>query len=407
MLRIIIGLVIIILLEYYFFRKSTKSISHLFPKVRRRNIKVINGVIIFLLNLYPAVLLGGLIVSLLTAGSGRTTLQGSFYDIFLIFPFWIGIMILLQSVIFFLLVEVVKIALKFFVETKEKLLRIEALLIFIIISFSALYVPFRITYDYYKVSLNEFVIYKEDLNEDLEDFRLVFVSDIQADRYTKGKRLQNYVDVVNSADADLILAAGDFITSGPDFVDTAAYYSGKMQNTMGFYSCIGDHDHWVYREDRRRSLLELSTALERHNVYLVHNKNEIFKYKTAEIKVTFVTNSYVNFINVDSLLDLTSAEKVDLNIIVSHQPKMESILEASSAGYDLFLAGHTHGGQITFLFPFKNLSPTLFETRFVKGLFTIKDMSLIVSRGLGMSLAPIRYNSTPEVILIRFRKGNN
>jgi predicted MPP superfamily phosphohydrolase len=66
----------------------------------------------------------------------------------------------------------------------------------------------------------------------------------------------------------------------------------------------------------------------------------------------------------------------------------------------LFLAGHTHGGQITMLFPFLHLSPTRFETKYQRGDFHFGSMLMIVTRGLGMSLAPIRYNSTPEVTLI-------
>jgi predicted MPP superfamily phosphohydrolase len=72
--------------------------------------------------------------------------------------------------------------------------------------------------------------------------------------------------------------------------------------------------------------------------------------------------------------------------------------------YDLFLAGHTHGGQITFLFPFINLSPTLFETKYVRGDFKFNNMLMIVNRGLGMSLVPLRYNSTPEVTVIVLTK---
>ena len=68
--------------------------------------------------------------------------------------------------------------------------------------------------------------------------------------------------------------------------------------------------------------------------------------------------------------------------------------------YDLFLAGHTHGGQITFLFPFLNLTPTMFETKYIRGKYEMGKMLIIITRGLGMSLVPMRYNSTPEITII-------
>ena len=80
---------------------------------------------------------------------------------------------------------------------------------------------------------------------------------------------------------------------------------------------------------------------------------------------------------------------------------------------DLYLAGHTHGGQISFVFPFVQFTPTMFETRYIRGDFWFDNpgkpgtsMLMVVTRGLGMSLAPIRYNSTPEVTLIVLQKSD-
>ena len=95
---------------------------------------------------------------------------------------------------------------------------------------------------------------------------------------------------------------------------------------------------------------------------------------------------------------------VDLKIVLIHQPNSQAVQSAARAGYNLFLAGHTHGGQVSFLFPFINLTPTLLETRFVKGDFHFGQMLMIVTRGLGMSLVPMRYNSTPEITVIVLRK---
>jgi predicted MPP superfamily phosphohydrolase len=97
---------------------------------------------------------------------------------------------------------------------------------------------------------------------------------------------------------------------------------------------------------------------------------------------------------------ILTEKKEDLNILLFHQPEGGIPEKAAQNNYDLMLAGHTHGGQITFLFPFMNLSPTLIETKFVRGNFYIGKMLLVVTRGLGMSLVPIRLNSTPEITVV-------
>jgi predicted MPP superfamily phosphohydrolase len=94
----------------------------------------------------------------------------------------------------------------------------------------------------------------------------------------------------------------------------------------------------------------------------------------------------------------------DLKIFLTHQPQPYLIESGQKNNFDLLLAGHTHGGQITFVFPFVQLTPTMLETSYIRGDFWFNSMLMIVSRGLGMSLAPVRYNSTPEITLINLVK---
>jgi predicted MPP superfamily phosphohydrolase len=68
------------------------------------------------------------------------------------------------------------------------------------------------------------------------------------------KDLMRYVDKINESNPDLVLIAGDVITSTPDYIETAAKYIGKIKSKYGTYSCVGDHDNWAYRKDYIKSL---------------------------------------------------------------------------------------------------------------------------------------------------------
>ncbi|MCB0753000.1 MAG: hypothetical protein KDC52_16125, partial [Ignavibacteriae bacterium] len=119
----------------------------------------------------------------------------------------------------------------------------------------------------------------------------------------------------------------------------------------------------------------------------------------------FATNTYVETISEKVLDSLTiNKSNADIRIFLTHQPREFMIEKAFEMNYDLYLCGHTHGGQITFLFPFYNLSPTLIETPYMRGEFNFGKMLMVVTRGLGMSLAPVRYNSTPEITIITLAK---
>jgi predicted MPP superfamily phosphohydrolase len=133
---------------------------------------------------------------------------------------------------------------------------------------------------------------------------------------------------------------------------------------------------------------------------MIDNDIKIIDVDGAEIAITFVTNTYVETIPEIILDSLSGNNNGSFKIFLTHQPQPFLIESAEKNDFDLFLAGHTHGGQITLVFPFIQLTPTMFETKYIRGDFWFGNMLMIINRGLGMSLAPIRYNSTPEITLI-------
>ena len=71
------------------------------------------------------------------------------------------------------------------------------------------------------------------------------------------------------------------------------------------------------------------------------------------------------------------------------------------AGMDLVLSGHAHGGQIRLPFVGGIIAPH--QGCFPKydgGLYEKDETNMIVSRGIGNSLFPVRFNNRPEVVLI-------
>ena len=328
--------------------------------------------------------------------------QNLFFDYLVLYPFWCGILIIIQSLLLFLLIDLFKLfLLPLYKRYKEKIKPLEYKIIFGIVLLSVIYVPLRIIYDLNTISTRIVEFNKNALPENLEGFRIALISDIQADRYTGKKRLERFVSAVNATKPDLILIAGDIITNSPDYINLSAEYLGNLNARYGVYSCVGDHDNWAYRFENEKSLKEVTKALRKVNIPMIDNNKIVLNVDSSEIGITFITNTYVERIQEEVLDSLTNGSlDYDLKIFLTHQPRQSLVDKAVERKYDLFFAGHTHGGQLTFLFPFFNLTPTLIETKYVKGDFRIDDMLMVVTRGLGMSISPVRYNSTPEVTLV-------
>ena len=402
-LRVLIGVVVLALLEYYFTRKVNRVFKTLFPEYPRKKKYIIIYSFLALLNLYPLILIFNAIYAAITKQSVAFP-QNIFADYLLLYPFWVLIILILQVSALFFFVDLAKLIFyQIYKKHKLKLYRLQVKIFLVLTILFLVYIPARIIYDYNSVEVRTVDYKKQNLPKELDGFKIAFISDVQADRYTDEKRLTRYVDKINEVNPDIVLIAGDVITSSPDYIETAAKYIGKIKSKHGTYSCIGDHDNWAYRQDYVRSLREVTGALNLYNVEMPDNELRFIQIDSSRIGITFITNTYVSEISETTLQNIASSNKADFKIFLTHQPQDFLINSAVKNNYDLFLAGHTHGGQITLVFPFIQLTPTLIETRYIRGDFYFNDMLAIVCGGLGMSLAPVRYNSTPEIVLITLK----
>ena len=86
-------------------------------------------------------------------------------------------------------------------------------------------------------------------------------------------------------------------------------------------------------------------------------------------------------------------------IMLAHEPQYYKLYQ--SLGADLVLVGHYHGGQIIIpgvgglISPEFELLPKPYE-----GLNDYSGMSLVISSGLVNSVAPVRINNYPELVVI-------
>ena len=89
-------------------------------------------------------------------------------------------------------------------------------------------------------------------------------------------------------------------------------------------------------------------------------------------------------------------------IAAVHSPEVADL--AARAGVDLYLCGHTHGGQIRLPWGGPLISHLRRYRNYSHGLWRHGDMLGYTSNGAGVSGIPLRYNCPPEVTLITLRR---
>ena len=90
-------------------------------------------------------------------------------------------------------------------------------------------------------------------------------------------------------------------------------------------------------------------------------------------------------------------------MLLQHSPDV--FPAAVSKGYNLLLAGHTHGGQVTVEILDQAINPARFFTPYVYGLYRLGGAAAYVTRGIGTIGVPARIGAPPEISLLRLRKA--
>lgn len=320
-------------------------------------------------------------------------------DYLFMYPFWFGLVLVLQLAVLFFLADIARFF--FSLIFKSEVIRwVHVWLIIAITVVASVYVPAKIYLDTKTVQIENVEAKLPNLTEDLRGLKIVHISDLQADFRTGKSRMEKYINVVNKLEPDMVVFTGDLVTYGNKYIDEGADMIGKIKTKYGVYACLGDHDYWASPET-------IVQSLSQRNVTILEDENFTLDVKSSEINMTFVTNIYSKRPNMKALKILPSLNPgSDLKIFIVHQPSEELVEFAGKNNYDIFLGGHTHGGQVVFALPGIKLTPVSFENSYLSGQYRFGSMFININNGLGFTFAPIRYNAPASVTLIKLEKEN-
>ncbi|MFY9607407.1 MAG: metallophosphoesterase [Blastocatellia bacterium] len=322
--------------------------------------------------------------------------QGSsLFDRAFTYPFWIGIVLGAQLFILVLAMDLVKLALLPICRRKKAGWQtVEAWVFVTVLGLAGVYVSARIYSDTFLLRTRSTEFQVANLPPGLSGLRIVHIADLQVDSRTNTGKLDPYIDAVNRLKPDLILFSGDAVTSGSSFVEQAAEAMSRLRARFGTYACVGDHDYFA---DRKLVVDQLQAR----GIVVLENKSTTVPVDDGSVVITGVTNVYRNNVSEETVNKLARERApASLSILLTHQPSTWLVRVAADREYDLFLGGHTHGGQIVFPLPGFLLTGSSFETKYVTGFYRVGSMLVSINNGLGLTLAPIRYHAPAEVTLI-------
>jgi predicted MPP superfamily phosphohydrolase len=224
-----------------------------------------------------------------------------------------------------------------------------------------------------------------------EGFRIVQITDVHISPTFRRACVEEIVAVVNTLNADIVALTGDLVDGTVEQLADDAAPLGKIKSAMGNYFVTGNHEYYS-------GAIEWIAEVRRLGFSVLINEHRIITSDQRKILLAGVTDYRESRMlpdhRSDPLKALKAAPATDVKILLAHQPK--NIFDAASAGYDLQISGHTHGGQF---FPW-NLFVG-FTQPYVSGLHTHENTQIYVSRGTGYWGPPLRVGSPSEITLIK------
>ena len=236
-----------------------------------------------------------------------------------------------------------------------------------------------------------------NLPADLEGLRIVQVSDIHLSPFLTERQFARVIDSANELRPHLAAITGDLITETGDPIDAALRQLARLKTDAGAFGCMGNHDAYAGVTD----YIERNAA--RFGTRFLRDKSQALRFGAATLN--FAGQDYQRKSKKDHYL--AGAERLivpgAVNILLQHNPDV--FPTAARQGYNLLLAGHTHGGQVTVEILDRTISPAFFFTPYVYGHYRLGDASAYVTRGIGTIGIPARLGAPPELSLLRLRKG--
>ncbi len=266
----------------------------------------------------------------------------------------------------------------------------------------ALFVVFSIVTIWGNVTLSveKFNIETEKLHIE-NSYKIAHISDYHN---TKNKYLNEAVLLsLEKEKPDIIVLTGDLVDCRKTDIEKGVDFVSEIIKLAPVYYVTGNHECNI-SIDSQSTFDNMISDLKSMGVTVLRNEQTQIKLSNGENLNIFGLNdpyfhcgsaSEIKYVT-DSLCSFFEIEQNKFNILLAHHPEQLEIY--SKYKFDLVYSGHAHGGQGRFLgigliAPDQGLFP-----KYTSGLYEEGTTKLIVSRGIGNSIAPVRIFNRSHLI---------
>ncbi|HHU53194.1 MAG TPA: metallophosphoesterase [Clostridiaceae bacterium] len=248
------------------------------------------------------------------------------------------------------------------------------------------------------VGITHYNVQSSRIPSAFNQYKIAQVSDLHNAEF--GKENSKLLNLLSNEKPNIIAITGDLVDANHTNIKVALDFIEKATKIAPCYFVTGNHEAWIGDQ-----YTTLKSSLESMGVNILENEKIILEEQGAKISLigledpdTVDRDESVQTFILDEALE-PFAEDESYKILLSHRPEQFEVYVKHKV--DLVLSGHAHGGQVRIPFAGGLVAPNQgFFPKYDSGLYVNGSTNMIVSRGLGNSIIPIRINNRPELVII-------
>jgi predicted MPP superfamily phosphohydrolase len=235
---------------------------------------------------------------------------------------------------------------------------------------------------------------------------------MRGDQHRKQAFLRSLPKAIG-ATPDLVVATGDMIDDDSG-IDPVLECMALLEARLGRFFVLGSHDYFqskyrpptkyfVKKSDlvvvAKTDIGRMTSSLSEQGWIDLTNRTEMLDTAEGRLRMAGVDDPYLGKERTGHI-ERAADEAIAIGLVHAPDVVAEWILN----GFDLVVAGHTHGGQVRFPGAGALVTNSSLPTALAAGPTRVGDAWLHVSPGVGSSrFAPIRFLCRPEVTLLELR----
>lgn len=242
------------------------------------------------------------------------------------------------------------------------------------------------------LEVSQYAYKSAEVPQEFVGYRIVQISDLH--NATFGTENERLLNKIRELEPDMVVLTGDLVDSSRTNIEVALAFAEKVAADYPTYYVTGNHEIWLEESDR----VALLEGLESAGVICLMNEVVEIERDGSRITLIGLNDESLNGFALTQLLAERSFD--EFQILLAHEPQY--IESYSKCGVDLVLSGHAHGGQVRVPFigaglvaPGQGLFP-----KYTEGVHVVNDTTMIISRGLGNSVVPVRVFNRPEIVCV-------